>query len=223
MNRSYERTDNFGQNSLAKIRLRTAVHEAGHAAAIYLGNRQKQLQPVYFQIVISAVPGRTPKSPYNCLARVQGGRLIHSLTRSMKESIKEFSLIQRDGYLKAFDADIVNLMVGPLAEANYVAMMDNEIINPYLVNYPALRFYGGATDIEAVEEYLEFYTGDDAERRQKIAVLFNEAFNFINNRDNWRAIISLSQTIMASKKELLSYQEIATVLDRHSQHLAKIA
>jgi hypothetical protein len=29
-----------------------AFHEAGHAAAIYLYNKQKQLPPVYFQITI---------------------------------------------------------------------------------------------------------------------------------------------------------------------------
>ncbi len=222
MNRSYEQKDIFAQNSLSKIRLKTAVHEAGHAAAIYLGNKQKQLQPVFFQIVISEIPGSTFKSNH-CMARVQGGRLIHSLTRSMKESSRHFSPEQKEGYLKAFNADIVNLMVGPLAEANYVALMDNEIINSHLVNFPALRFYGGASDMETIAEYLDFYTDDATERKQQIDSLFYEAFRFINDRANWRAIIALSQIIMASKNELVSYQEIADVLDRHSRPLAKSA
>jgi len=222
MNRSYERKDNFEQNSVSKIRLRTAVHEAGHAAAIYLGNKQRQLQPVFFQIVISEIPGNSQKSNH-CLARVQGGRLIHSLTSSIKDSVRHFSQTQKEGYLKAFNADIVNLMVGPLAEANYVAMMDNEIINSLLVNFPALRFYGGASDIEVIEEYLDFYSNDATERKQKIDSLLNEAYAFINDRTYWRAIIALSQAIMASKKELVSYQEIAAILDRQSNPMAKIA
>ena len=31
---------------------KSAIHEAGHAVAIYLGNRQKQLPPFCFQIYI---------------------------------------------------------------------------------------------------------------------------------------------------------------------------
>jgi len=36
----------------AELSRKTATHEAGHAAAIYLGNKQKQLPPVFFQIYI---------------------------------------------------------------------------------------------------------------------------------------------------------------------------
>jgi len=222
MNRSYQRNGIYAQNSGSKIRLRTAVHEAGHAAAIYLGNQQKQLQPVFFQIVICEIPDKSANANH-CLAKVQGGRLIHSLASTFNETVRQFSPAQKESYLRAFDADIVNLMVGPLAEANYVAMMDNEIINAHIVNFPALRFYGGASDVEVIEEYLDFYSNDAAERKHKTDSLLYEAYCFINDRANWRAIIALSQTIMASKDELVNYQEIAAVLDKHGRPLAKIA
>jgi hypothetical protein len=35
------------------IGTRNAYHQAGHAAAIYLGNKQKQLPVVFFQIVVT--------------------------------------------------------------------------------------------------------------------------------------------------------------------------
>jgi len=38
----------FDQDLIRQI----AFHEAGHAAAIHLYNKQKQLPPVYFQITI---------------------------------------------------------------------------------------------------------------------------------------------------------------------------
>jgi len=39
-----------GFNTVTHIELsrRTAIHEAGHAVAIYFGNKQKQLPPVFF-------------------------------------------------------------------------------------------------------------------------------------------------------------------------------
>ena len=45
------------QNLIRQI----AFHEAGHASAIYLYNKQKQLPPVYFQITIKAL-GRPKNS-----------------------------------------------------------------------------------------------------------------------------------------------------------------
>ena len=36
----------------AELSRKTAIHEAGHAAAIYLGNKQKQLPPVFFRYLL---------------------------------------------------------------------------------------------------------------------------------------------------------------------------
>ncbi len=223
MYRNYEPNTTFPQATLYQTRLRTAIHEAGHAAAIYLGNKQKQLQPVFFQIVITKIPNKAFAKTGHYLAKVQGGRLIDCFSCCMQTATRDFSPAQKKSYLQAFDADVVNFMVGPLAEAHYVAFMDNEPINAHLVNFPALRFYGGASDLDAIEEYLDFYTDDATRRRQKINQLMAEAFNFINHREHWRAIIALSQTLMTNKSGRVSYQEIATVLDQHSPSLAKKA
>jgi hypothetical protein len=45
-------TFNAQQGIDPEIDSRVAYHQAGHAAAIYLGNKQKQLPAVYFQIII---------------------------------------------------------------------------------------------------------------------------------------------------------------------------
>ena len=33
---------------------KSAIHEAGHAVAIYLGNRQKQLPPFFFSFILKS-------------------------------------------------------------------------------------------------------------------------------------------------------------------------
>ena len=47
-------------NDIGLIR-QAAFHEAGHAAAIHIGNRQKQLPPIFFQIFINQ------PHPTNCV------------------------------------------------------------------------------------------------------------------------------------------------------------
>jgi hypothetical protein len=44
MKRRYTSNDFYAIN-YAELSRKTAIHEAGHAAAIYLGNKQKQLPP----------------------------------------------------------------------------------------------------------------------------------------------------------------------------------
>ena len=141
--------------------------------------------------------------------------MIHTLPCSVEEAISNFSLAQRQAYLHAFDADIFNLLVGPLAEANYVARRDGELINPRLVNLNALHYYGGASDLETINEYLDCLIANRAHREKKISELFLAAFNFINDRSNWRAIIALADHILADGKNVLEYEEIIAVLDAH--------
>jgi hypothetical protein len=76
----------------------------------------------------------------------------------------------------------------PLAEAKYVALRDGEAFNANLVNLGALHFYGGSPDIEVINEYMECFIPQRAERGQKLAELFLAAFSFVNKRSNWLAI-----------------------------------
>ena len=208
----------------AELSRKTAIHEAGHAAAIYLGNKEKQLPPVFFQLIIKEMNSdfqsagclcKSYDSCNNCITKIEGGRLIHTLPSSVDEATSDFSSTQKQAYQRAFEADIINLMVGPLAEANYVALRDDEPINPRLVNLNALHFYGGASDLETINEYLECFIADKEQRKKKLSELYLAAFNFINDSSNWRAIMALADYILADRKNILECEEIIAVLDAH--------
>lgn len=204
------------------LRKQIAIHEAGHAAAIYLGNRQKQLPPVFFQIIIKdlmhegqwpcrahpAVPDRM-----TCFAKVEGGRLIHTLPSSLTEAACRLPPSERDAFRAAFEADIVNFLAGPLAEAKYVALCDGEIFNPRLVNLDALHFYGGAADVALAKEYLDCLPLETQEKEQKLDELFLAAHHFISQRPHWRAITALADFILNAGKKAITCEEIIGVLD----------
>jgi hypothetical protein len=199
----------------------TAFHEAGHAAAIYLGNRLKQLPPVFFQITLKE-SHNTP-SPYKTgahwSAEIEGGCLIQSLPPSAAEITEHFSLLERKGFLKALEADIFNLLVGPLAEANYVALRDDEIINSYLVTVNSLSHYGGSSDLAKVQDHIGYLSSIKSEQEQKLSRLFYCAFRFINDRAVWRAITALANHILSQNKNVIGYDEIIAVLDsNHFSH-----
>lgn len=204
------------------LRKQTAIHEAGHAAAIYLGNKQKRLPPVFFQIIIKDLmhqgqwPCRTSHSSakaMTCFAKVEGGRLIHTLPSSLAEAMRRFSPSERQTYQAAFEADIVNFLAGPLAEARYVALCDDEIFNPRLVNLDALHFYGGAADVALAREYLDCLPGEAQEKEKKINELFLAAHQFISHRSHWRAITALADFILNAGKKEIACEEIIRVLD----------
>ncbi|SJM92684.1 conserved hypothetical protein [Crenothrix polyspora] len=67
MNRHHS-TSNLKQLPNGDLSQETAIHEAGHATAIYLGNKQRQLPPVFFQIFIKR------KSPSHCTSLSNEGR-----------------------------------------------------------------------------------------------------------------------------------------------------
>jgi hypothetical protein len=211
-----------GLNKIANQELstRTAIHEAGHAAAIYLGNKKKQLPPVFFQIIIKEANNRTQSLswPINCdngIARVDGGRLIHTLPSSTAEATHHFYPAQKQAYERAFEADIINLLVGPLAEAMYVAKRDDELINPHLVNLAALHYYGGSSDLALINEYLECLRANREQREKKIAELFLAAYKFVSSRAHWRAITGLANYILSSRKSIIECEEAMAVLDNY--------
>jgi hypothetical protein len=219
MNRSHPRTKTNKTLLIRDIRKKTAVHEAGHAAAVYLGNQQKQLPLVYFQIVLpegcDQKAGRIlhyPRPSHNH-AEVKGGRLIHTLPLSVEETLKNFSEFEREAYLQAFDADIVNTLVGPLAEAKYVALSADETINPRLANFESLQNYGGAADLKTVQDYLDCWSDDPMRKARKMVDLFLAAYGFINDAHNWTAIIRLADFMIESGKNVIVCEEATAVLD----------
>ena len=205
--------NDFNAVDYSELSRKTAMHEAGHAAAIYFSNRQKMLPPVFFQIIIS--PCSCDADNSHCVTTVEGGRLIHTLPSSLEEATRNFSSEQQQAYCLAFEADIINLLVGSLAEANYIAQRDNEQISPRLVPLSVLHNYGGASDLEMIEQYLHCFIPDPLEREQKIAQLFWQAFDFINVWAHWYAITALANYILSNDHTIVSYEEIVEVLEAH--------
>jgi len=216
MNRNHIFNKNLIHQEMTK---KIAIHEAGHAAAIYLGNKQKDLPPVFFQIFITPLNSDFQSSASlnepdtNYIARIDGGRLIHSLPISIEEATNCFSSAQKLAYENACEADITNMLIGPLAEAKYIALRDGEVLNPRLVNINALHYYGGASDLESVNTYLECIYSDAALREKKITELFLAAFHFVDDRSNWLAIMALADYILAANKRIIECNEIIAVLE----------
>jgi hypothetical protein len=200
----------------------TAIHEAGHAVAIYLGNKQKQLPTVFFQIVInrastshnSAFSGDA-RTQNGWIAKIENGRLIHTLPTSMTEATKNFSVVQKQAYQRSFEADIVNLLAGSLSEAKYVALRDNEPITRHLVPVQALHYYGGTSDLVLIREYLECFVNEKTQQADKIAELFLRAYRFINHRSNWQVIMALADYIHSSGKARIEYEEVGFFMNHH--------
>ena len=202
----------------AELIRQVAFHEAGHAAAIHIRNKQKQLPPIFFQIYINHVyqwrkdACNIYENDMTYLTKIEDGRLIHTLPSSVAKALSDFTSAQQHDYQIAFEADIVNLLAGPLSEANYIALRDDEPINPNLVHLDALHFYGGSSDIETINEYMDCLELSSAQRQAKLVALFLKAFAFIKDPANWRAILALAKYIISSQKNIILYEDVASVL-----------
>jgi 3-deoxy-D-arabino-heptulosonate 7-phosphate (DAHP) synthase class II len=145
---------------------------------------------------------------------VEGGCLIQGLPITLIESANYFSFDEHDTYRTAFEADMINLLVGPLAEAKHVALRDNECFSNNLINVNALYNYGGASDLGKVYDYLENFISDTSLHEEKIAELFNQAFQFINSPVHWQAIERLAGYILDNSKNTITCEEAIAVLDK---------
>jgi hypothetical protein len=193
-----------------ELNWRTAFHEAGHAAAIHIGNQQKQLPPVFFEILV-----QKPKSPGDQFyAKVLDGNLIQNLPIAVVESFSLFAGNEQHSCQRAYEADVINLLVGPLAEAKYVAIRDNEVFKLELISAKCLFNYGGYSDLEKVYSYLDSFIAAKDLRDQKLLELLVQAFQFISNPQNWRCILNLAHHILDSVQETISCDEAINVMDR---------
>jgi len=200
-----------------KLSKKIAMHVAGHVVAIYHGNRQKPFSP-FFQILVNRHSNDFQLSwPLTCLndksiANSDDYRRILALPVTIKKPAWPISSEEMQLAEMTFEADIISLLAGPLAEAKYEAMCDGEPINPRLVNLNALHYYGGSSDLEMVNEYLECFITDQDEREKKISGLFLEAFSFINDRTSWLVITMLANYILTTRKNFIDYEEVVPYL-----------
>lgn len=108
------------------------------------------------------------------------------------------------------------MLAGPLAEAKYVALRDDEVFNANLVYLGALKFYGGSSDLALISQYMECLIPDKEEREQKLAELFLAAFSFINKKPNWNAISTLANYICDKPEIIIPCEDMIALLDSHS-------
>jgi len=193
----------------SELNWRTAFHEAGHAAAIHIRNRQKRLPPVFFEIQV-----KRPKGDETTFsAKVVDGNLIQNLPIAVVESFSTFSTAHQHSCQRAYEADVVNLLVGPLAEAKYVAIRDDEAFNRQLINLDALQNYGGHSDLEKAKHYLECFIAAKDTREEKLQELLFEAFRFIDQPRHWKCILNLAHYILESEQEVISCDEAINLFD----------
>jgi hypothetical protein len=210
---------NDHQKACLTIDKRIAYHQSGHAVAICLGNKQKQLPDVYFKILLNrpyqdANPSLSyARRPGDYTEEFEGGRLIHSLPFSFSEATRVMPKQEQEEYKLAFEADIINLLVGPLAEAKYVASLDDESFSPNLVNFSALRFYGGNQELGLVTEYMDCFKLKKLDYERKLNELYLAAYRFINNQANWRAITSLAELFLEETASFLNCEEVISLLE----------
>lgn len=223
--------ETLSQDKLIEHKKRVAFHEAGHAAGIHLNNKARQLPPIFFKIIFKNISGVSAADVItyqtthdDCIARVEGGRLIEllppsidSLARELTEHNDAMVQLIKD-YMVAFEADIINLLIGPLAEAKHVANTDDELFNHQIVNLKALKNYGGSSDLALANEYLQSFSADKQQRNKKLDELFNRAFDFVNTDANWAAITQLADYILDNSKNILDCEEIVLILDQSLDH-----
>ncbi|MCX7092251.1 MAG: hypothetical protein NTY50_02195 [Methylobacter sp.] len=219
--------ETLSQDELKEYKKCVAFHEAGHAAGIHLHNQAHHLPPVFFNINFKRLSALADtdvmayQSPHSdCIARVEGGRLIESLPPSIDSLLCGLSghddsrMQLTKAYMSAFDADIINLLIGPLAEAKHVADVDDELFNHRLISLDALKYYGGSFDLALVNEYLHSFSADKQQQDEKSVKLFTAAFDFVNNKANWKAITQLAGYILDSNKSIICCAEIVSILDQ---------
>lgn len=212
------------QANLAIYQQRVAYHEAGHAAGIHFNNSLRNLPPVFYKIIFKDINESSENDQPNCIARVKGGRLIQSLPLSYDDSVCQSSACSdkklfhfSDEYRSAFEADIVNLLIGPLAEAKYIAHVDGEPFNHQLVTVEALKNYGGNEDLALVNDYLQSYSTDKDVQSASLNWFFVLAYNFVNDTANWKVISQLANYILASNKNMISCEEVAAVFESSTE------
>jgi hypothetical protein len=210
------------------IKKKVVYHEAGHATGIHFSSIQKNLPSVFFEITFKQIEDSSFNSllsdlfdPHIDIARVKGGRLIESLplmtfkTSNVQSSTDTDKWVFKytDEYLIAFEADITNLLIGPLAEAKYTALVDDEPFHQALFTVQALKYYGGDADLAVINDYLQSYSADKQEQHNILNQIFIKAFNFVNDDSNWKAISKLANYILTSNKNVIGCEEVATVLN----------
>ncbi|MDP3877697.1 MAG: hypothetical protein Q8Q50_12015 [Methylobacter sp.] len=77
----------------------------------------------------------------------------------------------------------------------------------------ALKNYGGSSDLALAYEYLQSYSANKEQKDKKLDELFNLAFGFVNDDENWAAITQLANYILGNDKNIIGCEEVVSILD----------
>jgi len=176
------------------------------------------LPPVFFLISLNGFSNLSEnnfKFDQASHSFMEGGRLIESPPPSIEALVHQSAdpKALTNEYMSVLEADIINLLIGPLAEAKHVAEIDNEPFNQRLVNLQALKNYGGSSKLEVVDDYLQGFSTSQQERDKKLDALFTVAFKFLNDHENWAAIAKLANHIVINDQNSIRYEDVASVLE----------
>jgi len=103
-------------------------------------------------------------------------------------------------------------LVGPLAEAKFVAIRDGKAFNANLVNIVGLSPYDGKPDSSLIVEYMDCFLFDQKDYG-RMKGLFMEAYGFVNNATNWFAISSLAGHILGKPVGCIDYEEVVSLME----------
>ena len=188
-----------------EINRRTAFHEAGHAAAIYLENRRKNLPLIYFQIRTRKISAQTTP----IFSEICGGRQIgDGLIMSSTSLAERYSISDREAYKTAYEADIINFLAGPLAEAKYEFLRNHEVFSINALRPEVLKNYGGYADMQEVWYYLRCALTSRREQENKLEELYGEAFRFVQEFENWKKIAALAEYILNGAEDYICYEQV---------------
>jgi hypothetical protein len=218
MQQNNQRRANGLSNHLELNRL-NAYHAAGHATALYLENKRKNLPLIYFKIVIN----KQDSIPRLLFTKVSGGRLVGDLATITQEHVfNHWNATGFDSQQRIYEADIINFLAGFLAEAKYVAIRDNEAFNINLLTPHGLQNYGVDADMQEVMSYLEIFIPNPEKRAVRFEALFAEAFNFVEQDDNWKSIVALANYILNHATGYISCEQTIAVLAPNENRQAEI-
>ena len=218
------------KNSLDAHKKKIAYYESGRAVAMLINNQLKNLPPVFFEITFNNNTQNTPSdtqldlaSDVDYSAKVKGGRLVKNLPESIAmftselDLFLEYSMEQKEkiieGLVMAMECDLVNILVGSLAEAKYTVLCDDEIFNKNIVNINALHNYVGLSDRVLIEEYLTCFSNSKRLQNHILERLFMQAYDFIDNASNWKKIMKLVDHILDEDIKKINYNQVNKLLD----------
>jgi len=197
---------------------RVAYHEAGHATAIYLYNKYKNLPPIFFQVCIETNLQKQLNNSDNfnqnhIAAKIEGGYLIENPLLSLSTNQAQMSLQAKKSYAMALDADVINLLAGSVAEAYYLSTHDGETLTASMLTVEALENYGAYSDFQKINTYLSYVSPCIKQQTQHLNKLLHETFNFMTQPKLWLAVESVAKLFLSTENNIIACEEIFAVID----------